>query len=106
MDALMRYPWPGNVRELENAVERAAVLAGDSTYLKKEHFIKPSEEFKTAPHVNNKPLTLKEIVFEAERAHIKETLRMTSGHKAQAASLLGISRKSLWEKIRDYNIET
>jgi len=105
MSALVKYPWPGNVRELENAVERAIVLAGDSKYLKKENFIRPSDDFKTASLVSNKPQSLKEAVFEAERAHIKDTLRLTGGHKAQAASLLGISRKSLWEKIRDYNIE-
>ncbi|MHC4943611.1 MAG: sigma-54-dependent transcriptional regulator [Planctomycetota bacterium] len=105
MDALMRYPWPGNVRELENAVERAIVLSGDSKYLKKENLLKPSGQFKTAAALPAKPKTLKETVFEAERAHIKEVLRMTGGHKAQAASILGISRKNLWEKLRDYNIE-
>jgi len=56
--------------------------------------------------VPGKPASLKEAVFEAERAHIKEVLRLTGGHKAQAASILGISRKNLWEKLRDYNIET
>jgi transcriptional regulator with PAS, ATPase and Fis domain len=106
MDALIRYPWPGNVRELENAVERALVLAGDSRFLKKENLLRPSGQFKTASAVPVKPHTLKEAVFEAERAHIKEVLRTTGGHKAQAASILGISRKNLWEKLRDYNIET
>jgi transcriptional regulator with PAS, ATPase and Fis domain len=106
MKALMRYPWPGNVRELENAVERAVVLAGTGRFLKKEHLIKPSAHFKTASSISSKPRTLKEAVFEAERAYIKEILERTGGHKAQAASLLGISRKNLWEKLRDYNIET
>ncbi len=106
MEAMVRYPWPGNVRELENAVERAVVLAGQSKYLKKEHLVKPSDKFKTAASVTEKHLTLKEAVMEAERTHIKEVLRSTGGHKAQAANILGISRKSLWEKLRDYNVET
>jgi DNA-binding NtrC family response regulator len=106
MDALMRYPWPGNVRELENAVERAIVLAGASKYLKKEHLLKPSTQFKTAAAIPVKPQTLKEAVYDAERIHIKEVLRVTGGHKAQAANILGISRKNLWEKLRDYNIES
>jgi len=106
MDAMLRYPWPGNVRELENSIERAVVLAGGAKYLKKEHLIKRSEQYKTAPSISSAPKTLKEAVFEAERAHIKEALRMTGGHKAQAANILGISRKNLWEKLRDYNIET
>ncbi len=105
MDALMRYTWPGNVRELENAVERAIVLAGEGRFLKKDHFLKLSERFKTAVEVPNPKITLKEAVMKAERGHIIEVLKSTGGHRAQAAMILGISRKSLWEKLRDYNIE-
>jgi DNA-binding NtrC family response regulator len=43
--------------------------------------------------------------MKAEREHIIEILKTTGGHRAQAAMILGISRKSLWEKLRDYNIE-
>jgi len=105
MDALVRYPWPGNVRELENSVERSIVMAGESRFLKKEHLLRPSGQFKTAAALPVKPMTLKEAVFHAEREHIREVLRLTGGHKAQAAVLLGISRKNLWEKLRDYNME-
>jgi DNA-binding NtrC family response regulator len=82
------------------------VLSGDSRFLKKENLLKRSDQFKTASKVVVKPRTLKEMVMEAERAHIKEVLQTTGGHKAQAASILGISRKNLWEKLRDYNIES
>ena len=105
MDALVRYAWPGNVRELENSVERAIVLAGEARFLKKEHLLRLSEKFKTAPEVPASKVTLKEAVMKAEREHIIEVLKTTSGHRAQAAMILGISRKSLWEKLRDYNIE-
>jgi DNA-binding NtrC family response regulator len=105
MEALVRYAWPGNVRELENSVERAIVLAGEARFLKKENLLKLSDRFKTAAEVSAPKTTLKEIVMRAEREHIIETLKTTGGHRAQAAMILGISRKSLWEKLRDYNIE-
>ena len=104
MEALVRYPWPGNVRELENAVERAVVMAGEDRYLKKEHLLRPEDAAALSAGPKGSPRTLKEVVFEAERAHIEEVLRMTGGHKARAAAILGISRKCLWEKLRDYNL--
>jgi DNA-binding NtrC family response regulator len=105
MDALMRYSWAGNVRELENSVERAIVLAGGARFLKKEHLLKLSDRFKSVPEVWTQEATLKEAVMREERRHIIEVLKHTGGHRAQTAMILGISRKSLWEKLRDYNIE-
>ncbi len=105
MDALIRYSWAGNVRELENSVERAIVLAGGARFLKKEHLLKLSDRFKSAPEVRTQTATLKEAVMREERRHIIDVLKQTSGHRAQTAMILGISRKSLWEKLRDYNIE-
>ncbi|MFG0319349.1 MAG: sigma-54-dependent transcriptional regulator [Planctomycetota bacterium JB042] len=101
MDALCLYPWPGNVRELENSVERASAMAGDSRTLKKEHLLLPSPRFKNAAHVPA-TTTLKEVVRAAEIEHIKRVLKTTGNHKAQAAALLGISRKNLWEKMKEY----
>ena len=49
--------------------------------------------------------TLKEVVEESEKEHIREVLKITADHRAQAASLLGISRKNLWEKMKLYAIE-
>jgi DNA-binding NtrC family response regulator len=48
---------------------------------------------------------LSEVAVEAERAHIIRTLRATGGNKTRAAEVLGISRKTLWEKINAYGIE-
>jgi two-component system response regulator AtoC len=50
-------------------------------------------------------MTLREFVEDAEKEHIGNILRATNGHKAQAADVLGISRKNLWEKMRLYGIE-
>ncbi|MFO0982077.1 MAG: sigma-54 dependent transcriptional regulator [Planctomycetota bacterium] len=105
MEALVEHPWPGNVRELENSVERAIALAGEAHFLKKEHLLRPSREFKTATQLSGRLKTLKEVIEDCEKDHIRRVLRVTRGHRAQAASILGISRKNLWEKLRDYGIE-
>jgi transcriptional regulator with PAS, ATPase and Fis domain len=49
---------------------------------------------------------LARVTYEAEKAHIKKILKSTKGSKTHAAALLGISRKTLWKKIKTYNIET
>ena len=104
-EALIEHPWPGNVRELENAVERAIALAGEARFLRKEHLLRPSREFKTATQLSGRLKTLKEMIEDTEKEHIRRVLRVTRGHRAQAASILGISRKNLWEKLRDYGID-
>ena len=48
---------------------------------------------------------LREVLREAETAHLKRALELTGGHRTQTAELLGISRKVLWEKLRDFGLE-
>ncbi len=105
MEAMETYYWPGNVRELEHAIERAIALAGQATFLKREHLVERSPSHKMALNVPSKIQPLRDVVEEAEREHIREVLKITADHRAQAASLLGISRKNLWEKMRLYGIE-
>jgi len=105
MDELIRYPWPGNVRELRHAVERAIALAGEGRHLKREHLIPPSDEYRSGARISTRVPTLKEVAEDAEKEHMKHVLKLTRGHRAQAAKLLGISRKNLWEKLRDYGME-
>jgi len=105
MDELIRYPWPGNVRELRHAIERAIALAGEGRQLKREHLIPPSDEFRSGARVSTRVSTLKEVIEDAEKEHMKHVLKLTRGHRAQAAKHLGISRKNLWEKLRDYGME-
>jgi transcriptional regulator with PAS, ATPase and Fis domain len=105
MEEVAKYPWPGNVRELEHAVERAIALAGEARFLKKEHLLPPSGEFRSASRISGRVATLKEAVEDAEKEHIRKVLKLTRGHRAQAAKLLGISRKNLWEKLRDYDLD-
>jgi DNA-binding NtrC family response regulator len=103
--SLERYPWPGNVRELENAVQRAIALAGDRTELAREHLLPLDPRWRGATEVADEVRPLREVLRTAEIAHIQAALESTGGHRTQTAELLGISRKVLWEKIRDYAIE-
>jgi len=105
LEAMSRYTWPGNVRELENAIERAIAMAGDSKYLKREHLLRPPTDLRKAYAQTREIRTLEEARREAEREQIIVTLKSTKGQKAKAAELLGISRKNLWEKMREYTID-
>ena len=102
---LNNYHWPGNVRELENAVERAIALAGTSNVLKKEHLIKQTlkpEEKAPAPA----PLVpLSEMLEQCEKKYLQEILNHCQNNKGEAARILDISRKSLWEKLKKYTLE-
>ena len=99
VEAMARYSWPGNVRELEHAIERAIALAGGSDVLQREHILgsKPIQERRPEP---GRVTTLSEAVSEAEQTAIRAALDHTRGRKAEAARILGISRKNLWEKMK------
>jgi two-component system response regulator AtoC len=97
LQALMQYDYPGNVRELENIVERGATLAV-SDVIEKDDL--PSSVFKTE---NNASFSLADVAAAAEKEHIIRILAQAGGNKTKAAELLGISRKTLWEKMNTYN---
>ncbi|MBX3475767.1 MAG: sigma-54-dependent Fis family transcriptional regulator [Planctomycetes bacterium] len=108
MAALVSYRWPGNVRELQHAVQRAIAFGGHTGALKREHFLR---DFKDALPEGTSGATpgddrraLKEVVAAAEKAHIQNVMRMTKGKIEEAANILGISRKNLWEKRKQYGL--
>ena len=110
MAELTAYRWPGNVRELENAVERAIALSPPTRALSRDALLESAlrRRAKGRPDgdVSGDALVaLKEIVRDAEAAHIRRVLKATGGHRANAAQTLGISRKNLWEKMKEYGIE-
>jgi DNA-binding NtrC family response regulator len=84
------HSWPGNLREMRNVLERSLVLGGDG----------PLDPPPPPELAGARPRPLVEV----EREEIKKALAHTRGHQAKAAALLGISRKSLWEKRRRYGI--
>ncbi len=100
--ALENYRWPGNVREMSNVIERACLLAETDTLtpeLLPEEVLqgRPAQRFDAAPA---EPSTL----AESEKAQIIHTLDKTGWQRTRAAQLLGISRRTLYNKLRQYRI--
>jgi DNA-binding NtrC family response regulator len=105
LEVMADYSWPGNVRELENRVAQAIALSGGATILKKEHLLPVDKSRRAALEPPTALRSLREVMVEAEREHLRAVLRGVGGHRTKAASVLGISRKVLWEKLKDYGIE-
>jgi transcriptional regulator with PAS, ATPase and Fis domain len=103
--ALLAYPWPGNVRELRNVIERALIISDSDTIGRAELGLplgvedEPSDGAAESPG-SEKPMRLEDV----EKRHILRVLEQT-GSKTQAAAVLGVSRSTLWEKMKRYRIE-
>jgi DNA-binding NtrC family response regulator len=95
--ALREHAWPGNIRELRNRLERALCLSAEAPQLS-AHAIFPEETLLDDP--GERVSSLAEARQRAERLHIEEAMRQTGGEIGRAASLLGISRTTLWDKMR------
>ena len=129
-DWLAGYDWPGNVRELQNLMERAVLLAGAGGRIEKKHFLLDSdswlpdeliEELDQAAHdqVEAEPTVAAEPgtdlekalsggnlrLDEIERIAILKSLEHTAGNRTQAADLLGISVRTLRNKINEYKLQ-
>ena len=101
--SLCAYPFPGNVRELRNLVERAATLCEGDEILP-HHFPAEVMGYEPTRAAQNPDITfppLAEATARFEAAHIASALRRTGGRKGEAAKLLGMSRKTLWHRLRD-----
>ena len=103
--ALMDYPFPGNVRELAHAVERAVVLSHGSE-IDLEHL--PADIAGPTPSTRGdasfRPLGV--AMKEFEKQYLQRALRLATGGKGHVAELLGISRKSLGEKLKAHGLLT
>ncbi len=107
LELLMKYDWPGTVRELENVIERASILC-------KENLIRVED---LALPIGKRPLFIKESALpggpqlgsavsmrDIEKIHIAGVLKTVGWNKNTAAQILGISLKTLYTKIQQYNL--
>jgi DNA-binding NtrC family response regulator len=117
--ALTAHRWPGNVRELQNVIERAVILCGDSGLLELEHLglspqpagsaaasassapVSPASPGVAAPVAANEELA---SLAEIEKRHIFAALEKTGQNRTHAAKLLGISVRTLRNKLSEYGV--
>jgi two-component system response regulator HydG len=103
MDIMVRYDWPGNVRELENVIERSVLLC-------RSEFISPGDLPPLVQGAGDKEQSLVSVpqgmtLKEVEKEVIIQTLSDTNGSRTQTARILGISRKTLQNKLKEYDIK-
>jgi len=105
---LESYPWPGNIRELQNIIERAVILTEGNVINPEDIGIKESMKGLNKEIEITEDMSLKEarkVGQEiAEKKLIRSALLRTSGNKSRAAKILGISYKTLLERIKEFNI--
>ena len=101
-ELLLAYSWPGNVRELKNVIERGVILCRQNV-LVPEHLpieLHEGEEPRPVPKVSMGNVSLQEM----EKHHILDVLKSVNGNKSQAARILDISRSTLREKLKNYQL--
>jgi transcriptional regulator with GAF, ATPase, and Fis domain len=108
LQRLIGYAWPGNVRELQNTVERAAVLSQGQNIDVAHLPDNMARVFAHTPMVdrqNDAPLSLDDKLKEIEKSLIIDALKHTQGVQVRAAEDLGINQRSLWHRIKKYQID-
>jgi two-component system response regulator AtoC len=110
LNQLMDYDYPGNVRELENAVHRAIILARGQV-ITPQHIQFTGAPGKRAAEIDQQiaekvamGVSLKDIVADAERQAIEAALEQANGNRSQAAKQLGIYRRLLYAKMKEYEL--
>lgn len=97
--ALLEYPWPGNLRQLKNTVKRAVLLTQGNLITPAEL---DKEIFNVPTPVSDRPLCLHDE--HDERLRIEKALQQTNNNKSKAAILLGIDRKTLYNKLKNLGL--
>lgn len=97
LNALLHYHWPGNIRELQNTIKRATLLSEDSSLT-----INALPEEIRKNSITEANAGLKQT---SEKAIILEALQLANGNKSRAAEILGMARKTLYNKINQYQLE-
>ncbi len=99
---LLSYPWPGNVRELENVLERAAVVSADGVVGPEQ--IDGLRGTRAGQLTQQSTQSLEEAVSEAERTALEDALAAAGGNRKQAASILGVSVRTLFYKLKEHGL--
>ncbi len=97
IEAIEAYEWPGNIREMENRVKRAVVMAEDKLISSEDLGINPSGEL---------AINLRQVRQNAERNAILRALTMTENNISATAKLLGVTRPTLYDLMKKYNIQS
>ena len=100
MELFMNYHWPGNVRELKGILEYAFVIA-EGGILQPEHL--PGKMALSTPAEETSPTVVSP--GNQEKEELLEALRQTSGNQSKAARLLGVSRVTIWHRMKKYGID-
>ncbi|WP_425638346.1 sigma-54-dependent transcriptional regulator [Algoriphagus yeomjeoni] len=114
MEVLKEYPWPGNLREMLNVIRRATLLTDggkmsvsalppEIVYSQKFNFI-DSDSGNSVSKPSKMPLNLKDAAAEAEAEVLKKVLEEVKYNRTQAAKQLGIDRKTLFNKMKQYDL--
>jgi two-component system NtrC family response regulator len=99
MAAILSHTWPGNVRELQNCIKRAVASAAGPTLSTRDLRLGPE------PETVEPPLTLKQARFDAEGRALRQALAIADGNISEAARLLDTSRPTLYQLLKEHNIE-
>ena len=100
---LLTYGWPGNVRELEACIQRAVTLTKNPIVGVED--VALEEGSAPGNQACGQASSLAETIRDAERRYLEEILRSVGGQKTRAAEILGISRKTLWKKLKLLQLE-
>lgn len=103
LEALLAYAWPGNIRELENAIERAVILCLDEQILLQHLPLQVRQAYNAdgdRPFAIRPGVTLKDM----EKELILSTLKQTENNRTRAAEILGVTRQTLQNKLKEYGL--
>ncbi|OAH54012.1 MULTISPECIES: transporter substrate-binding protein [Bacillaceae] len=118
LNILRKYNWPGNIRELNNVIERAFYLAENSPFISPEHLPKEIIQHTSSSKYNDQDFlvevdtsisdiqTIKQEKNEKERQFYIEMLMKFDGNVSKTADYIGISRTTLYRKLKEYSIQT